>query len=198
MGRLIEYYFSLNSPWTYMGGARLAALAARHGARVAVRPMNLGTVFHATGGLPLAKRPPARQAYRLVELSRWSTFLGLPLIVQPPFFPVDETEAALLVVAAEKAGLDALSIATAFGRVIWERGQNLADAAVIDVTLAEVGLDAADLRQRFSRAELVAAQEENTQAALARGVFGAPSYVLDGELFWGQDRLDFLERALAT
>jgi len=181
-----------------MGGARLAALAARHGARVAVRPMNFGTVLKATGGLPLAKRPPARQAYRLVELSRWSAFLGLPLIIQPPFFPVDETEAALLVIAAERAGLDSLSLATAFGRAIWERGQNLADAAVIDVTVAEMGLDAADLRHRFSRVELAALHEENTQAALASGVFGAPSYVLDGELFWGQDRLDFLEQALAS
>ncbi len=198
MQDVIEYFFALNSPWSYLGSARLAAIAARHNVPVAVRPIKLGAVFAETGGVPLSKRPPERQAYRLLELQRWSRYLDLPLIPEPQHFPVDETAAAHLVIAAESAGFDALGLARAIGGALWHRNQNIADWAVLDETALELGLDAEDLRRRFSADELSRLHDGNTRAALAKGVFGAPSYVLNGELFWGQDRLDFLEQALVV
>ncbi|HXP98068.1 MAG TPA: 2-hydroxychromene-2-carboxylate isomerase [Telmatospirillum sp.] len=197
MQNVVEYFFSLNSPWSYLGNARLGKIAARHGAQIAVRPVKLGAVFAETGGLPLPKRAPERQAYRLVELQRWSRYLDLPIIMEPKHFPADESAAAHLVIAAEISGFDALALARAIGAALWNRDQNIADWGVLDETALEVGIDAEDLRQRFSSVELGEMHDANTRAALAKGVFGAPSYVLNGELFWGQDRLDFLDRKLA-
>lgn len=196
MDNVIEYFFSLNSPWSYMGSARLAAIAARHGAQIAVRPVKLGTVFSETGGVPLAKRSPERQAYRFVELQRWSRYLNLPIVLEPKHFPVNESAAAHLVIAAELAGFNALALAGAIGGALWNRDQDIADWRVIDDTALELGIGAEDLRQRFSVAEISDIYDANTRAALAKGVFGAPTYVLNGELFWGQDRLEFLDRKL--
>jgi 2-hydroxychromene-2-carboxylate isomerase len=198
MQNVIEYFFALNSPWSYLGNGRLAAIATRYAAPIAVRPIKLGAVFAETGGIPLAKRAPERQAYRLVELQRWSRFLDLPLVLEPKHFPVDETAAAHLVIAADAAGFDALGLARAIGGALWNRDQDIADWAVLDETALEVGIDAEGLRRRFSSQELGETHDANTRAALDKGVFGAPSYVLSGELFWGQDRLDFVEQKLAA
>ena len=198
MQNVIEYFFALNSPWSYMGSAKLAAIAARHGAPIAVRPIKLGAIFAETGGIPLAKRSQERQAYRLLELQRWSRYLEMPLILEPNHFPVDETAAAHLVIAAESAGFNALGLAAAIGGALWHRNQDISDWAVLDETALELGIDAEDLRRRFSEEELSAMHDANTRAALDKGVFGAPSYVLQGELFWGQDRLEFLDQKLGT
>jgi 2-hydroxychromene-2-carboxylate isomerase len=198
MQNVVEYFFSLNSPWSYLGSARLAAVAARHGAQIAVRPVKLGAVFSETGGLPLPKRAPERQRYRLVELQRWSRYLDMPIVLEPKHFPADERSAAHLVIAAEAAGFDALALAGAIGGALWNRDQDITDWSVLDETALELGIDAEDLRHRFSAEEMDDLHDANTRAALGKGVFGAPSYVLNGELFWGQDRLDFLDRALAN
>jgi 2-hydroxychromene-2-carboxylate isomerase len=198
MDNVIEYFFALNSPWSYLGGAKLAAIVARRNVPIAVRPIKLGAVFGETGGIPLGKRSKERQAYRLLELQRWSRRLELPLILEPNHFPVDETAAAHLVIAAEGAGFDSLALARAIGGALWNRNQDIADWAVLDETALEVGIDAEDLRRRFSTEELSAMHDANTRAALDKGVFGAPSYVLNGELFWGQDRLDFLDEKLTA
>lgn len=198
MYSVVEYFFALSSPWSYLGSARLAAFGARYSVPIAVRPIKLGAVFAETGGVSLAKRSAERQAYRLLELQRWSRYLDLPLIPEPQYFPVDETAAAHLVIAAESAGFDALGLAGAIGGALWNQNRNIADWAVLDETALELGIDAEDLRRRFSDRELAATHDANTRAALAKGVFGAPTYVLDGELFWGQDRLVFLEQKLTA
>ncbi|MFO1316887.1 MAG: 2-hydroxychromene-2-carboxylate isomerase [Burkholderiales bacterium] len=198
MGKAIDYYFAANSPWTYLGHDRFVALAKQHGAEVAVKPINLGEVFPVSGGLPLPKRAPQRQAYRLVELKRWSEFLGRPLNLQPKFFPVDANPAALWILAAAEVGtLQALALFGAIGRAVWEQDRNIADPATLRDIASECGLDAAALAARAQHADMSARYKALTDEAIARGVFGAPTYVLDGELFWGQDRLDFLARKLA-
>lgn len=196
MPSVIEYFLALNSPWCYLGNARLAAIAAKRGAQVAVRPIKLGAVFSETGGLPLPKRSPERQSYRLQELGRWSRYLDMPIISEPRYSRVDETAAAHLVIAAESAGFDALALAGAIGAALWNRNQNISDWAVLDETALELGIDAEDLRQRFSSEELGRMHDANTRAALDKGIFGVPTYVFESELFWGQDRLDFLDRIL--
>ncbi|MCU7370462.1 2-hydroxychromene-2-carboxylate isomerase [Paucibacter sp. O1-1] len=199
MPRTIDYYFAPQSPWTYLGHARFCALLARTGAEVRVLPVDLGGVFPVSGGLPLAKRAPQRQAYRLVELQRFSSWLGLPLHLQPRFFPVSGDAAARLIIAVDRhdGSAAALRLAGAVMSAVWAQQRDIADTAVLAELLAEQGLAA----ERLADADDAAVQAHyaaHTQQAIAAGVFGAPSYVLDGEIFWGQDRLDFLERRLQT
>jgi 2-hydroxychromene-2-carboxylate isomerase len=194
----IDYYISLNSPWTYMGSALLAEVARRNGATVNVKPAKFGPIFEKTGGLPLPKRSPERRAYRLMELKRWREVRDIPLILQPKNSPSDDLAATRLVIAAKLQGEDAHRLATEFGRAIWERDEPLGDAEVMVAAAKRAGVDIAALRAGApGDAELDRLYEQYTQEALAANVFGAPSYVLpSGEFFWGQDRLELLERAL--
>ena len=194
----VEYYFTLNSPWSYLGAHRLMAMTQAAHARVIVKPAKYGPIFAQTGGLPLAKRSPQRQAYRMMELARWRNRLGIPIVSEPKHFPSDEAAATRLVIAAALQGRDALTFATELGRGLWEKEKSLSDAADIAAAAARAGLDLTAVRAGAPPdAELDAIWDKNTEEGLARGVFGAPAYVLpSGEIFWGQDRLEFLERAL--
>jgi 2-hydroxychromene-2-carboxylate isomerase len=195
----IDYYMTLNSPWTYLGAARFAEIAARHNATVRIKPAKFGEVFAKTGGLPLPKRSPERRAYRMMELKRWRDYHGLPINLEPKHFPSDEAIGTRLVIAAALHGKDACRLALELGRSIWELESNLGDEAVVAAAAQRAGLDAAAIRKAGpSDAELDRINDQNTAEALERGVFGAPSYVLpSGEFMWGQDRLEFLDRALA-
>jgi 2-hydroxychromene-2-carboxylate isomerase len=194
---VVDYYFATVSPWAYLGHARFVAIAQAAGATVRVKPMDLGEIFPVSGGLPLAKRAPQRQAYRLVELRRFSDWLGIPLNPQPAFFPVQGNDAAKLIIAADQAqgSAAALDLAGRVGAAIWAEQRNVADPAVLAALLAEAGLPAALMDQAADPA-VAARYAEYTTEARDLGVFGAPSYVIDGEIFWGQDRLDFVERRL--
>jgi len=196
----IDYYFTPQSPWAYLGHQRFTQIARAVGAAVRVLPVDLGgQVFPVSGGLPLAKRAPQRQAYRLVELRRYSEHLNVPLTVQPRYFPVAGDDASRLIIAVDQRdGPDAaMRIAGAVFTAVWVQQRNIADEQVLAALLAECSLDAARLEQSYSQA-VQERYEANTRQAIATGVFGAPSYVIDGEIFWGQDRLDFVERKLGT
>jgi 2-hydroxychromene-2-carboxylate isomerase len=194
----IDYYISLNSPWTYMGSALLAEVARRNGATVNVKPAKFHAIFEQTGGLPLPKRSPQRRAYRLMELKRWREVRDIPLILQPKNSPSDDLAATRLVIAAKLQGKDAHRLATEFGRAIWERDEPLGDPDVMAAAGKRAGIDIAAVKASAPPdAELDRLYEQYTQEGLAANVFGAPSYVLpSGEFFWGQDRLELLERAL--
>ena len=197
MSLVVDYYLSPQSPWTYLGHGRFAAMAKKASATVNVLPVDLGRVFPVSGGLPLAKRAPQRQAYRLVELRRFSEFLGLPMNVQPRYFPVDANDAAKLIIAVDVSdGTDAaMKIAGAVMRGVWVEQRNIADPSVLQAMLAESGLPSRRLDDSQSQS-VHERYEQDSQRAIDTGVFGAPSYVVDGEMFWGQDRLDFVERRL--
>ena len=198
MTKLIDYYFTPISPFTYLGHDRLVAIARKHGATIAVKAINLGDVFPVSGGLPLSKRAPQRQAYRLVELRRWSEYLNMPINVQPRFFPVNGDLAAAWILAAQEQGIaQALALTGAVGRAIWEQERDVAAESTLTDIASELGLDAVTLGRRAATTEIVARYKALTQEAIDRQVFGAPTYVYRDELFWGQDRLDFLDRALA-
>ena len=195
----VDYYFSPQSPWTYLGHERFWELARRAGARIHVLPVDLGgKVFPVSGGLPLAKRAPQRQAYRLVELRRYSEWLGVPMNIKPRYFPVSPDDAAKLIIAVDlKDGSDAaMHFAGAVMRALWVEERNIADEATLASLLAEQNLPAARLDDAHTQA-VHERYERDTERAIEAGIFGAPSYVIDGEIFWGQDRLDFVERRLA-
>jgi carboxymethylenebutenolidase len=194
----IDYYFAPQSPWTYLGHQRFWDIARNAGASLRVLPVDLGgKVFPVSGGLPLAKRAPQRQAYRLQELQRFSQWLDVPLNLQPHYFPVNGDDAAQLIIAVDmKDGSDAaMRIAGAVMRAVWVEQRNIADEATLASLLAEQGLPAARMDDAHSQAAHER-YEIDTQQAIEAGVFGAPTYVIGGEIFWGQDRLDFVERRL--
>jgi carboxymethylenebutenolidase len=198
MGRTVDYYLAPQSPWAYLGHQRLAEIVQRTGASVRVMPIDLGgKVFPISGGLPLGQRAPQRQAYRLVELQRFSALLNAPLNLKPKFFPVGGDDAARLIIAADLAqgAPAAMKVAGAILGACWAQERNIADDKVLAELLSEQGLSAQLLEASHSQV-VQERYESHTQAAIDAGVFGAPSYVVDGEIFWGQDRLDFVERAL--
>lgn len=193
----IDYYLAPQSPWTYLGHARFVAMAQAAAAQVRVLPVDLGKVFPVSGGLPLGQRAPQRQAYRLVELRRFSQHLGIAMNIQPRFFPVASDDAARLIVAAGMAQgpQAALRLAGAVFAAVWTQERNIADADVLAALLHETGLDPEWLEQSRSAA-VQQRYADNTQAAITTGIFGAPTYCIEGEMFWGQDRLDFVQRRL--
>jgi 2-hydroxychromene-2-carboxylate isomerase len=195
----IDYYFAPQSPWTYLGHERFHQIAKAAGATMRVLPVDLGgKVFPVTGGLPLSKRAPQRQAYRLVELKRFSDFLGRPINLQPKYFPVNGDDAAQLIIAVDMHdGADAAMRLTAdVLRAVWVQDRNIADAGELAAMLSKLGLPPRRLDDAQSQA-VHERYEADSQMAIEAGVFGAPSYVIAGEVFWGQDRLDFVERRLA-
>jgi 2-hydroxychromene-2-carboxylate isomerase len=197
MARAVTVYYALQSPWTYLGFARFRELAARTGAEVRYRPIRMATVFAASGGLPLAKRPPQRQAYRLMELERWRRRLNLPLNLHPRHFPVDEALAAGMVIAHDQRGGDVGGLSQAMMAAVWAEERDLADRPTLLAIAAGKDLDGAALLEAATSAAVLAEHEANTEAAIAAGVFGVPSFLVGEELFWGQDRLDFVAEALA-
>jgi 2-hydroxychromene-2-carboxylate isomerase len=193
----IDYYFAPQSPYAYLGHARFVQMAQAARANVNVLPVDLGGVFPVSGGLPLAKRAPQRQAYRLLELRRFSQWLNLPLNPQPKFFPVSGDDSAKLIIAvAMKDGTEAaLTLAGAVHAACWAQERHIADEATLAAILQEQGLSPARLEDAHSQG-VHEQYQHNTQQAVEAGVFGAPSYVIEGEIFWGQDRLDFVQRRL--
>ena len=199
MTRTVEYFFTPVSPFTYLGHERFLAIAGRHGVSIDVKPVDLGPVFAVSGGVPLKQRAPQRQAYRLVELGRWSKHLGLPLNLQPRHFPVPPALASKLILASlsQQGAVGALKLTGALLRAVWAEERNIAESDTLAAIASEQGFDAASLAERAAASDIGERYEALTQEAIDRQVFGAPTYIYRDEPFWGQDRLDFLDRALA-
>lgn len=198
MARQITYYFSLLSPWAYIGHAAFVAMAKRHDAAIDYHPVNLMDVFPETGGLPLPKRHPSRQRYRMLELQRWRARRNLDFNLQPKFWPFDVTLADRFVIAVVDAGQDPDAFLRLAFSGVWEKQQNLATEETIADLGRTAGLDAARFIERAKSAEIAAKHAADTRAAIAADAFGSPVYVLDGEVFWGQDRIDLLDDALTS
>ncbi len=195
--KTIDYYLSPMSPWTYLGHARLVEIAGRHGATINVKPVDYGRIFPVSGGLPLSKRAPQRQAYRLVELARWRDHLGVPLTLQPKYFPYESNLASrLIIVAGARGSGAALRLAGAILKACWAEERNMADEGELAAVAREQELEPRSLMAAAKSDDAQARYDELTAEAIELQVFGAPTYVYNKELFWGQDRLEFLERAL--
>jgi 2-hydroxychromene-2-carboxylate isomerase len=197
--KTVDYFMTPVSPYVYLGHERLRGLCARAGARINLVVMDLGKVFPVSGGVPLKDRAPQRQAYRLQELARWRDFLGMPLTLQPKHFPVPPAAASTLILATlQRHGIEsALDIAGDCLRAVWAQERNIAEADTLREIATARNLDADALLAAAASSEITELFAAHSHQAIERGVFGAPTYALGDELFWGQDRLDFLERALA-
>jgi carboxymethylenebutenolidase len=197
MSKEVTVYYALQSPWTYLGWARLRELVARTGAAAHHRPIQSGPLFEASGTLPLARRPKQRQAYRLMELRRWRDHLGVPLNLHPKHFPVDESLAASIAIAHRQRGGDIAALSEAMMSAVWAEERDLGDRATLLEIAREQGADGPALLEAAQDQAVQSEYDANTRAAIEQGVFGVPTFVIGDELFWGQDRLDFLARALA-
>jgi len=200
MAKHVDYYVSLNSPWTYLGSRRFETIAAKHQAAVTIWPVDFGSVFAVSGGLPLPKRAPQRQAYRMMELKRWRDHLGVKLTLEPRFFPANELPAAECVIGLREHGrmADAVKLGHAVLNALWAEEKNTGDPATLRAIIAGCGLDADAVITASQAPEIAGKRAAYTRHAIEHGVFGAPSFVVDGEIFWGQDRLDFVDRKLGS
>jgi 2-hydroxychromene-2-carboxylate isomerase len=196
MSKEVTVYYALQSPWTYFGWARLRELVAQTGATAHYRPIQIAPVFQASGTLMLAKRPKQRQVYRLMELRRWRDHLGIPLNLHPKHFPVDESLAARMAIAHRQRGGDIAAFSQAMMEAVWAEERDLADRATLLQIAREQGADGPTLVETAEKPVVREEYDANSQAAIDQGVFGMPTFVVEGELFWGQDRLEFVARAL--
>jgi len=195
--RTIIHYFSLHSPWAFLGYAPFTEVARRHGVGVEHRPVLLGELFSQTGGLPLARRHPARQRYRMVELKRWREKRAVEFHLKPAFWPYEPALADRAIIAAIAAGIDPDPLIRRLFAGVWQRQENMADPATLLGALAELGI-AADILIEAAGTNIAGIYAGNQARAIETDVFGSPSYVLDGEVFWGQDRIELLDDALSS
>jgi 2-hydroxychromene-2-carboxylate isomerase len=198
MPAVIDYFFTSISPWAYLGHDAVLKVAARHGAELRPRPFNIAEVFATSGAVPLAQRPVPRQRYRLVELQRFSAMRNVKLNLHPRYFPADPTLADHCVAALVISGGRPLDFVGRAMSGLWTRDENLADPETIRSMLAETGHDADAVLRLAGSPEVAELRARNTADAIASGAVGAPCYVLNGEPFWGQDRIGLLDDALAS
>lgn len=195
MKRQLVYFHSLSSPWAYLGGPRFHALVKKHDLEVVLRPT---TIVEENGGIPLRTRPDPRRTYHELELDRWRQHLGMPLVLRPKHYPTDPALSARMVIAADALGWDALPLSHALLHALWSEEQDVRDPAVRRRVADGLGLDGARLLELQETPPIHERWAQSHAEAVAAGVFGTPTYVLDGERFWGQDRLEFLDRKLAA
>jgi 2-hydroxychromene-2-carboxylate isomerase len=198
MARRITCYFTTVSPWAYIGHELFLSIAREHGVAIDWKPVNLGEIFPQTGGLPLAKRPPARQRYRMLELQRWREKRGLKFSLHPKNWPFDCALADRSVIAVVQGGGDAAAYIGSAFKAVFEAERECANEHVLGEILSANGHDAQAILAAARAPETETTYKSNITEALAAGVFGSPTYVLDGELFWGQDRLELLQDALRS
>ena len=192
----IPYYFTITSPWSYLGHTPFLKLADELGYEVQFKPVDFGAVFAQSGGLPLPKRPYQRRRYRMFELQRWRDYRQADLNLRPKHFPVDPTLGNNMVMVAAEQGLDAGKLATAFMRGCWVEEQDMGDKATLIAAADSAGLDVATIAAEAESSAAKARADVLTEEAKAAQVFGAPTYIIRGEPFWGQDRLELVERAM--
>lgn len=194
---IIDYYFWINSDWAYLGADRLEGIAARHGVKIRYKPVDLIDVYSRTGGIPLAQRSHERQAYREAELQRWMRRLNMSINITPRHMCPNGDLASRFTIASDHMGLNVALLSKAILEAEWRHEKDISDSHVLMEVAEKLGLPGERIMQQALMEDMNAAYRQYTEEAVALGVFGSPTYVFKGELYWGQDRLDFLEQAVA-
>ena len=194
MKQRVFYFHSLSSPWAYMGWPKFRALIDKHDLDVVVRPTR---IVPPNGGIALRTRPDARQRYHEVELDRWRKRLDMPLVLRPKHYPTQNEFSARMVIAADRLGWDALALSHALLHALWSEEKDVMDAGVRVAVADSLGMDGARLLGMQDTPDMMAAWKASEQEAADRGVFGTPTWIYQDTLYWGQDRLDFLDEALS-
>ena len=198
MAASIDYFITSVSPWTYLGHDAARAVAARHGATLVPRPVNLGQMFGVSGQVALGERPAVRQRYRFIELQRYAEARGKKMNFKPKYFPTNPALADHTICAIAADGGDPFDYMGRVFAAVWADELDVADEATIGALLSKSGFDEEAVIARAKTDEVAAIRQKNTEDAIAADATGVPSFVLNGEPFWGQDRLDMLDHALAS
>jgi 2-hydroxychromene-2-carboxylate isomerase len=198
MAKAIDYYFTSISPFSYLGHRAIIEVAAKHGAALNFKPINLAGLWGESGAVPLPQRPPMRQRYRLIELQRAADWRGLRITPKPAHFPVDPTLADQSAIAIGEAGGDASDYLAEVFKAIWADDRNISEESVLAELLATTGHDAIAILEAAKSEAAAAIRAKNTEDAIAADAVGVPAYVVDGEPFWGQDRAEYVDRMLAS
>ncbi|MCM2476110.1 2-hydroxychromene-2-carboxylate isomerase [Rhizobium sp. CG5] len=195
MQKTVYYYHALSSPWAYLGWPQFKAMIEKHNLHVVVRPTRIVTE---NGGVPLRSRPQPRQDYHAVELDRWRKRLNMPLVLKPKHYPTNNEYSARMVIAADRLGLPALELSHALLHALWSEELDVTMSSVrIDVA-NRLGLDGARLQAMEGDPAVMKAWQDSQAEAQAKGVFGTPTWIYKDVLYWGQDRLSFLDEALSA
>ena len=194
----IDYYYIGISPFSYLGHQAIQDVAARHGATLNIKPFNLFGVWEVSGAVPPAQRPPVRQRYRFLELQRSAEMRGVPITLKPAHFPADVTLADSVTIAMIEKGMDPLSYMDNVYRAVWVNDKDIADENVVSECITSSGARIDDLIDLAKSDAIAAIRAQNTQDAIDADAIGAPAYVVDGEVFWGQDRIEYVDRMLET
>ena len=189
----IEYYLSVVSPWSYLGHKRFCDIARDNSAEILYLPIDSSILFAKTGGLALKDRSPQRKRYRMQELRRWRSRLELELNLEPQYFPTDSNLASRVIIGAIEAGHDVAELAYQLMRAVWVREEDVSETSVVVGAIERSGESVDDLLAAANHSNVQDIIIENSEQAVSKGVFGVPSYVVGEELFWGQDRLEFLD-----
>ena len=195
----INYFMSHGSPWTFLGHNRLGKIIKKFNVKLNMYPVNYGEIFPISGGLPVSKRPPQRQKLRLQELKRWGEFLRVNLIPQPKFFPSKSLLPSLIIIAAKikKTNKD-FDLAQNIMNALWVQDLDIDDENILSEILQQTDLSSKEILSCAKSDECKNLFEEYTNLAIKENVFGAPTYILDDQVYWGQDRLEFVERHLSN
>ena len=189
----IEYYLSVVSPWSYLGHKRFCDIARDNSAEIHYLPIDSSILFAKTGGLALKDRSPQRKRYRMQELRRWRSRLELELNLEPQYFPTDSNLASRVIIGAIEAGHDVAELAYQLMRAVWVREEDVSETSVVVGAIERSGGSVDDLLAAANHSNVQDIIIENSEQAVNKGVFGVPSYVVGEEVFWGQDRLEFLD-----
>ena len=189
----IEYYLSVVSPWSYLGHRRLCDIARANSAEILYLPIDSSILFAKTGGLALKDRSPQRKRYRMQELRRWRSRLELELNLEPQYFPADSNLASGVIIGAIEAGHDVAELVYELMRTVWVREEDVSETSVVIGAIERSGGSVDDLLAAANHSNVQDIIIENSEQAVSKGVFGVPSYVVGEEVFWGQDRLEFLD-----
>jgi len=198
MTNTVDYYIATSSPWTYLATPRLKKLVEKYNLIINWKPFNIMEVFAKNGTALVKDRPKPVQINRLNELERWREHLNVPLTLGPKYFPVDITLSQKIIICCQNNNINPYDIAFSFMKSVWADEKDISNENTIKEVCRDCNLDGNSIIKQASEAVINDKYVKNTEDAIKNNVWGAPTFILDKELFWGQDRLDFLERKIQS
>lgn len=196
MTKSLDYYFATPSPWAYLATPRLIELQKKYDLKINWKPSDLMEIFSIHGVAAVKDRPKPVQLNRLTELERWSKYLSMPLTIKPKFFPVDPSLSHKIIILAQKNNINIESLIFSIHKAVWVEEKDISDKKTILQICRDNNFYSTSIIENANSEEINNEYKSNTEEALSKNVWGSPTFIYNNELFWGQDRIDFLERAI--